>query len=93
MLGAFALSEPEAGSDATNQRTTAVRDGDSYVLNVMKNFITSGQNANVVIVMATTDKTKGAKGVSAFIVEKERRDFLSRKKKRSSASGVPIQFR
>ena len=69
-LGAFALSEPEAGSDATNQRTTAQRDGDFYVLNGMKNFITNGANADVVLVMAATDRTKGHKGVSAFIVEK-----------------------
>jgi alkylation response protein AidB-like acyl-CoA dehydrogenase len=69
-LGAFALSEPEAGSDATNQRTTAQRDGDYYVLNGMKNFITNGANADVVLVMASIDRSKGAKGVGAFIVEK-----------------------
>lgn len=69
-LGAFCLSEPEAGSDAVNQRTTAARDGDHYVLNGTKNFITNGANADVLLVMATTDKSKGAKGVSAFIVEK-----------------------
>jgi alkylation response protein AidB-like acyl-CoA dehydrogenase len=70
-LGAFCLSEPEAGSDAVNQRTTATRDGNSYVLNGTKNFITNGANADVLLVMATTDKTKGARGVSAFIVEKK----------------------
>lgn len=69
-LGAFALSEPEAGSDASNQRTTAVRDGESYVLNGTKNFITNGANADVILVMASTDKSKGSHGVSAFIVEK-----------------------
>jgi alkylation response protein AidB-like acyl-CoA dehydrogenase len=69
-LGAFALSEPEAGSDATNQRTTAVRDGDFYVINGMKNFITNGSNADVILVIATTDRSKGTKGISAFIVEK-----------------------
>jgi alkylation response protein AidB-like acyl-CoA dehydrogenase len=69
-LGAFCLSEPEAGSDAVNQRTTAVRDGDIYILNGTKNFITNGANADVLLVMATTDKSKGAKGVSAFIVDK-----------------------
>ncbi len=69
-LGAFALSEPEAGSDATNQRTTAQRDGGHYVLNGMKNFITNGANADVVLVMASADRSKGAKGVGAFIVEK-----------------------
>lgn len=81
-LGAFALSEPEAGSDATNQRTTAVRDGNSYVLNGTKNFITNGANADVVLVMAATDKSKGAKGVSAFIVEKGLPGFSVAKKER-----------
>jgi alkylation response protein AidB-like acyl-CoA dehydrogenase len=70
MLGAFALSEPEAGSDATNQHTTAVRDGDYYILNGTKNWITNGANADVTLVIATTDRTKGSKGISAFIVEK-----------------------
>ncbi len=70
MLGAFALSEPEAGSDATNQRTIATRDGDYYVLNGTKNFITNGSNADIVLVMATTDRTNGSHGVSTFIVEK-----------------------
>ncbi len=69
-LGAFCLSEPEAGSDAVNQRTTAVRGSGYYVLNGTKNFITNGANADILLVMATTDKSKGAKGVSAFIVEK-----------------------
>jgi alkylation response protein AidB-like acyl-CoA dehydrogenase len=69
-LGAFALSEPEAGSDASNQRTGAVRDGDAYVLNGTKNWITNGSTADIVIVMAATDKSKGAKGISTFIVEK-----------------------
>ncbi len=69
-LGAFCLSEPEAGSDAVNQRTTAVRDSGHYVLNGTKNFITNGANADILLVMATTDKSRGAKGVSAFIVEK-----------------------
>jgi alkylation response protein AidB-like acyl-CoA dehydrogenase len=96
MLGAFALSEPEAGSDATNQRTTAVRDGDFYVLNGTKNFITSGQNADVVLVMATTDKTKGAKGVSAFIVEKGTHGFSVAKKEKKlgirSSDTVSLAF-
>ena len=70
LLGAFCLSEPEAGSDAVNQRTTATRDGNSYVLNGTKNFITNGANADVLLVMAATDKSKGARGVSAFIVDK-----------------------
>jgi alkylation response protein AidB-like acyl-CoA dehydrogenase len=70
-LGAFCLSEPEAGSDAVNQRTTAVRDGDGYILNGTKNFITNGANADILLVMATTDRTKGARGISTFIVEKK----------------------
>ena len=69
-LGAFCLSEPEAGSDAVNQRTTATRQGNNYILNGTKNFITNGANADYLLVMATTDKARGAKGVSAFIVEK-----------------------
>ena len=69
-LGAFALSEPEAGSDASNQRTTAVRSGDHYILNGTKNFITNGSNANIILVMASTDRSRGAHGVGTFIVEK-----------------------
>jgi len=69
-LGAFALSEPEAGSDASNQKTSATRDGKCYILNGAKNFITNGSNADVILVMAATDKSKGAHGVSTFIVEK-----------------------
>ncbi|MBC7252253.1 MAG: acyl-CoA dehydrogenase family protein, partial [Anaerolineae bacterium] len=69
-IGAFALTEPGAGSDAAAQRTTAVRDGDFYVLNGSKHFITNGGIADVVIVFAMTDKSKGTRGISAFIVEK-----------------------
>lgn len=79
-LGAFALSEPEAGSDATNQRTTATRNGDHYILNGTKNFTTNGSNADVVLVMAATDRSKGAKGVSTFIVEKTFSGFSVAKK-------------
>jgi hypothetical protein len=68
MLGAFCLTEPQAGSDASALRTTATRDGDSYVLNGVKQFITSGKNGNVAIVMAVTDKSAGKRGISAFIV-------------------------
>ncbi len=81
-LGAFALSEPEAGSDATNQRTRAVRDGDFYVLNGIKNWITNGENADIVLVMAATDPSKGAKGISTFIVEKGMPGFAVGKKER-----------
>ncbi|MBV8626543.1 MAG: acyl-CoA dehydrogenase family protein [Paraburkholderia sp.] len=68
MLGAFCLTEPQAGSDASALRTTATRDGDTYVLNGVKQFITSGKNGDVAIVMAVTDKTAGKRGISAFIV-------------------------
>jgi len=68
MLGAFCLTEPHAGSQADGLKTTAVRDGDHYVLNGVKQFITSGQNGDVAIVMAVTDKAAGKKGISAFIV-------------------------
>ncbi|CAH2894634.1 MAG: Acyl-CoA dehydrogenase, short-chain specific (EC [uncultured Paraburkholderia sp.] len=68
MLGAFCLTEPQAGSDASALRTTATRDGDAYVLNSVKQFITSGKNAQVAIVMAVTDKAAGKRGISAFIV-------------------------
>ncbi|WP_109480039.1 acyl-CoA dehydrogenase family protein [Paraburkholderia sp. C35] len=68
MLGAFCLTEPQAGSDASALRTTATRDGDGYVLNGVKQFITSGKNGNVAIVMAVTDKSAGKRGISAFIV-------------------------
>ena len=69
-LGAFALSEPEAGSDATKQRTTADKDGDYYVLNGMKNWITNGTTADYYLIMATTDKSQGHKGISTILVEK-----------------------
>ena len=68
MLGAFCLTEPHTGSDASALRTTAVRDGDAYVINGVKQFITSGQNGDVAIVIAVTDKDAGKKGMSAFLV-------------------------
>jgi len=68
MLGAFCLTEPHVGSEAGGLRTTAVRDGDDYVLNGVKQFITSGKNGDVAIVMAVTDKAAGKKGISAFVV-------------------------
>lgn len=70
VIGAFALTEPHAGSDPVSQSTSAVRDGDVYVLNGSKRFITSGKNAGITIVTAKTDKAKRHKGISAFIVEK-----------------------
>ena len=68
MLGAFCLTEPHVGSEASALRTTAVKDGDDYVINGVKQFITSGQNGQVAIVIAVTDKAAGKKGMSAFIV-------------------------
>lgn len=75
MIGAFALTEPNAGSDASAIRTTAVRKGDKYILNGMKHFITNGDIADVSTVMAITDKGKGTKGISAFLVEKGFKGF------------------
>ena len=69
-LGCFGLTEPNAGSDAGGQRTSAVLDGDSWILNGTKNFITNGREADIAVVFAVTDKTKGIKGISTFIVEK-----------------------
>ena len=68
MLGAFCLTEPHVGSDASALRTTALRQGDEYVINGVKQFITSGKNGQVAIVIAVTDKAAGKKGMSAFIV-------------------------
>jgi len=70
-IGAFLLSEPEAGSDATSQRTTAEDKGDYYLLNGTKNWITNGNSASVYLVMAQTDIAKGSHGINAFIVEKK----------------------
>jgi alkylation response protein AidB-like acyl-CoA dehydrogenase len=96
MLGCFALSEPEAGSDATNQKTVAVRDGEYYTLNGTKNWITNGYYANVALVMATTDKTKGTKGISTFIVEKKFPGYSVGKKEKKlgirSSDTVSIAF-
>ncbi len=69
-VGAFCLSEPEAGSDATSQRTTAIDMGDHYVLNGTKNWITNGGRSDVYLVIAQTDREKGHRGINAFIVEK-----------------------
>ncbi len=71
MIGAFALTEPDAGSDPVSQTTTAVKDGDGYVINGTKRFITSGKNGRVVLVTAKTDEAAAHKGISCFIVPKE----------------------
>ena len=70
IIGAFCLSEPEAGSDATSQKTTAIDKGDHYLLNGTKNWITSGNSASVYLVIAQTDVEKGHRGINAFIIEK-----------------------
>jgi alkylation response protein AidB-like acyl-CoA dehydrogenase len=69
-IGAFLLSEPEAGSDATSQKTTAVAVGDHYVLNGTKNWITNGHSASVYLVMAQTNAALGSRGINAFVIEK-----------------------
>jgi alkylation response protein AidB-like acyl-CoA dehydrogenase len=95
-LGAFALSEPEAGSDASNQRTSAVRTEGGYKLTGTKNFITNGANADIVLVMAATDRSKGPNGVSTFIVEKGMPGFSVAKKERKlgirSSDTVSLAF-
>lgn len=79
-IGAWGLTEPGAGSDASNSRTTAVKKGDRYILNGNKTFITNGHYANVAVVIAATDKGKGTHGLSAFVVEKGTKGFRPGKK-------------
>ncbi|PKR79899.1 acyl-CoA dehydrogenase [Brumimicrobium salinarum] len=74
-IGAFCLSEPEAGSDATSQKTTAIDKGDHYLLNGTKNWITNGSTASTYLVIAQTDVEKGHRGINAFIVEKGMEGF------------------
>ena len=81
-LGAFGLTEPSAGTDASMQQTTAVLDGDEYVLNGTKVFITNAGYADTYVIIAMTDKSKGTKGISAFIVEKDTPGFSIGKKER-----------
>jgi alkylation response protein AidB-like acyl-CoA dehydrogenase len=76
IIGAFCLSEPEAGSDATSQKTTAIDKGDYYLLNGTKNWITNGNNASVYLVIAQTNTEKGHKGINALIVEKGMEGFV-----------------
>ena len=75
-IGCFALTEPQAGSDATNQQTLAARDGDGYVLNGRKVFVTNGREASVALVFAQTDPAKAHRGISAFLVERGTPGFL-----------------
>ena len=80
VLGAFCLSEPEAGSDATSQKTHAELKGDHYILNGTKNWITNGSSASIYLVIAQTDASKGHKGISVFIAEKGWEGFVIGKK-------------
>ncbi len=95
-LGAFALSEPEAGSDASNQHTVAVRDGDYYIVNGTKNWITNGSTADYVLVMVATDKTKGSKGISTLLVEQGTPGFTVARKENKlgirSSDTVSLSF-
>ena len=89
-VGAFALTEPNAGSDAAGVQTTAVLDGDEYVLNGSKCFISNGGEAEVYTVLASTDKSKGTKGISAFIVEKGTPGFTFGKRNTNWASALRL---
>ncbi len=79
-LGCFCLSEPEAGSDATSQRTTAIDNGDHYLVNGTKNWITNGGSSDIALVIAQTDIEKGHRGINALIIEKETEGFVVGKK-------------
>ncbi|OJU88590.1 MAG: acyl-CoA dehydrogenase [Burkholderiales bacterium 66-5] len=96
MLGAFCLTEPHVGSDASALRTTAIRDGDGYVVNGVKQFITSGKNGQVAIVIAVTDKAAGKRGMSAFIVPTDAPGYvvarLEDKLGQHSSDTAQIQF-
>lgn len=87
-LGAFGLTEPNAGTDAAAQQTTAVDAGDHYILNGNKIFITNAAYAHVYIVMAMTDKSQGTRGISAFIVERDFPVSRSARKRRRWVSAV-----
>lgn len=91
-IGAFLLSEPEAGSDATSQRTTAEDKGDYYLLNGTKNWITNGSSASTYLVIAQTHPEKGSHGINAFIVEKAGPEWwwAPRKTNSVSAEAIPI---
>jgi alkylation response protein AidB-like acyl-CoA dehydrogenase len=80
ILGAFCLSEPEAGSDATSQQTSAELNGDHYILNGTKNWITNGSSASIYLVIAQTDSSRGHKGISVFILERGEEGFIVGKK-------------
>jgi len=87
-IGSFALTEPGAGSDPVGQKARAVRDGDSYVINGTKMFITTGKNSDVTVVTAYTDKEKRHRGISAFVVEKGTPGFsVGKEEKKNGAFG------
>jgi alkylation response protein AidB-like acyl-CoA dehydrogenase len=79
-LGAWGLTEPSSGSDASGMLTTAVREGDNYILNGSKNFITHGNVGKTAVILAITDRAQGAKGISAFVVDKSMQGFYGSKK-------------
>lgn len=87
-IGAFGLTEPNAGTDASAQQTTAVIDGDSYIINGSKIFITNAQYAHVYVIFAMTDKSQGVKGITAFIIEKDTPGFsIGKKEKKMGIRG------
>lgn len=87
-IGAFGLTEPNAGTDAAGQQTIAVEDGDNYILNGSKIFITNAEYAHVYVILAMTDKAKGTRGISAFIVEKDTPGFsIGKKEKKMGIRG------
>jgi len=96
LLGAFALTEPESGSDAGAMKTTALKDGDYYILNGTKCFITSGASCDVMLTFVVTDPSKGARGTSAFLVEKGTQGFNAGKHEKKlgirGSDTVPISF-
>jgi len=92
IMGAFAITEPGAGSDAASLQSSARREGDSYLINGNKIFITSGGEADLYLVMAKTDKTKGAQGVSSFLIEKNNPGFtFGKKEKKLGLRGSPTR--
>jgi butyryl-CoA dehydrogenase len=87
-IGAFGLTEPNAGTDAAGQQTTAVEDGDNYIINGSKIFITNAEFAHVYVIFAMTDKSKGTRGISAFIIEKGTPGFsIGKKEKKMGIRG------
>ncbi|GAB7086353.1 acyl-CoA dehydrogenase [Marinifilum fragile] len=87
-IGAFGLTEPNAGTDAAGQQTTAIEDGDNYIINGSKIFITNAEYAHVYVIFAMTDKSKGTRGISAFIIEKGTPGFsIGKKEKKMGIRG------